>query len=375
MGKSASPSCPNLVPGTVFRVRAAALVCLGLACGASASNAHDGPALAAGAEPPVRIDTISGDSVHHSVCLAANGDVLVVYSQGRRVAADMRLCRSCDGGKTWREPVPLPPFADETAYVFPGGLNRLRDGRIVLSWSGPVDGHGRSPWFSISGDHGVTWSAPQAVPLAATTGFDCHRYGFLELPDDTWLFSLWNRAIRYDRKTGAAEPIDDVRHAGMVPMVRTAAGTLISGGTSNNRENGLRSTDGGKTWHPLYAFGFLNHGCPFDLTVLDHGWIVHTTIRYQLLADATHCPETGFQMVVSRDDGQTWGWPDAVTIYDKGRQIQAPRGGWPRTVQIDRHLLGTVFFDQDAELPGGGGLFMIRTPIASLRPGAKATGP
>jgi hypothetical protein len=343
------------------------LVCLGRACGVPDAAAQEVPAPDPGAEPPVRIDTISGDSVHPSACVAGNGDVLVVYSRGKRLAADMRLCRSSDGGKTWGEPLPLTPFADGTASVFPGGLNRLRDGRIVLSWSGPVDGRGRSPWFSISDDHGMTWSAPEAVPLSATTIFDCHRYGFLELSDDTWIFSLWNRAIRYDRTSGKAEPLDDVRHAGMVPMVRTADGTLVSGGTSNKRENGLRSTDGGKTWHPLYAFGFLNHGCPFDLTVLDNGWIVHTTIRYQLLADAKHCPETGFQMVISRDDGRTWDWPHAATIYDKGRAIQAPRGGWPRTVQIDRHLLGTVFFDQDAGLPGGGGLFMIRTPIAGLQ--------
>lgn len=343
------------------------LVCLCQTCVASVAMAGEKSGATAAAEPPVRIDTISGDSAHPSVCLTANGDVLVAWSRGRRLAEDMRLGRSCDGGKTWRSPEPLPPFADGSAAIYPGGLNRLADGRVVLSWSGPVDGHGRSPWFSISSDHGTTWSAPRAVPLSPSTNFDCHRYGFLPLPDDTWMFSLWNRAIVYDPKSETAEPIRDLRHAGMVPMVRTATGALISGGTSNKRENGLRSTDGGKTWQPLRAFSFSNHGCPFDLTVLDNGWIVHTTILYQLLADATHCPETGFQMVISRDDGQTWDWPNAVTIYDKGRQIQAPRGGWPRTVQIDRHMLGTVFFDQDAELPGGGGLFMIRTPIASLQ--------
>ena len=345
------------------------LVLLGGACGGQETAPRNGSADGGGR--PVRIDTISGDSVHPSLCAAKNGDLLVVYSRGGRVAGDMRLSRSSDGGKTWSEPAPLAALPDATSYVYPGGLTRLRDGRIVLSWSAPVDGRGRAPWFCVSGDDGISWTEPRLVPLEPTGDHDTHRYSFVELADGRWMFSLWNRAVVFDSAAGAATPLADERHAAMVPIVRTANGTLVSGGTSNKRENGLRSTDDGESWQPLRAFGHLNHGCPFDLTALDDGRIVHTTILYELRADATHCPETVFLMVVSRDDGRTWDWADAVTIYDKGAPIQAPRGGWPRTCQVDRQTLGTVFFDQDKDLPGGGGLFFLRTPLARLTPAGR----
>ena len=69
----------------------------------------------------------------------------------------------------------------------------------------------------------------------------------------------------------------------------------------------------------------------------------------------------GYQLVSSRDDGRTWDHDHAVEIHEPGRQIEGPRAGWPRTVQIDRDTLGTLLFDLDAAQAGGPGLFFIRT--------------
>jgi hypothetical protein len=68
--------------------------------------------------------------------------------------------------------------------------------------------------------------------------------------------------------------------------------------------------------------------------------------------------------VVSRDEGKTWEFEKAVEFYNPGRPI----GGraCPRTVQLDRGTIGTVFYDTDAKQPGGSGVFFLRTPITGL---------
>lgn len=67
---------------------------------------------------------------------------------------------------------------------------------------------------------------------------------------------------------------------------------------------------------------------------------------------------------MSRDDGQTWDTELAVRVYDSTRRI--PGRGWPRTVMVDAVSLGTLFFDLDADQPGGPGLFFVRTPLSLL---------
>ena len=63
-------------------------------------------------------------------------------------------------------------------------------------------------------------------------------------------------------------------------------------------------------------------------------------------------------------DGKTWGDREAVEIYNPGRRISGR--GWPRTVQLDKQTLGTLFYDLDSNQPGGPGLYFVRTPIAAL---------
>ena len=71
------------------------------------------------------------------------------------------------------------------------------------------------------------------------------------------------------------------------------------------------------------------------------------------------------RFVVSKDDGQTWDFKNALEYYNPGRPI----GGraCPRTVELDAKTLGTVFYDIDANQRGGAGVFFLRTPLARFK--------
>jgi hypothetical protein len=99
------------------------------------------------------------------------------------------------------------------------------------------------------------------------------------------------------------------------------------------------------------------------MIALSNGWLVASEVLG---------PGTGgdcWRFVVSRDDGKSWDFDGAVEFYNPGRAI----GGraCPRTVQLDKDTLGTVFYDVDAKQPGGPGVFFIRVPVSRLGPARK----
>ena len=68
--------------------------------------------------------------------------------------------------------------------------------------------------------------------------------------------------------------------------------------------------------------------------------------------------------IISRDDGKTWDTEHPVEFYNPGRPI----GGraCPRTVELDDQTLGTIFYDTDANQPGGSGVFFRTMPLERL---------
>ena len=122
---------------------------------------------------------------------------------------------------------------------------------------------------------------------------------------------------------------------------------------------GLRSTNVGSSWQPLYAFPYFGVA-GYDMNVLENGWVVLTSIVYGTGRDG----EWAYELIVSRDDGKTWATTNAVTVYSPGRPIKGR--GWPRTVQLDNKTLGTLFYDLDAKQTGGPGVFFVRTAISRL---------
>jgi hypothetical protein len=117
--------------------------------------------------------------------------------------------------------------------------------------------------------------------------------------------------------------------------------------------------DDGQTWQALGVFPYFGVA-GYDLTVLNNGWIVLTYIVYGVGVDG----EFSYELVVSRDDGQSWDFDHAWEIYNPGRRIGGR--GWPRTVQIDADTLGTVYYDLSATQPGGPGVFIVKTSLAQL---------
>lgn len=344
----------------------------------------------------MRVGDVVGGHVHPSLCVTQSGAVLAVYNEDGGGAAVLKICRSEDGGRTWSPPAPIPASANRSRRgVYPGSLSVLRTGRIVLQWApyyelgehqhgdpghfavagdiGPGEVY-RVPEYCVSDDDGNTFGPTvfQIGPHYNLTNYSELRFPLVEQEDGTWILPFYDRTVAYDPKTKTVLPFGDGRNHGMVPIVKTTSGALISGAPQEHSPipvgkpdatgrmvEGLRSENNGHSWtalHQLSHFGV----CGYDLTALDNGWVVHTAVIYGAGVDG----EFAYELWTSRDDGRTFDRRNAVEIYNPGRRITGR--GWPRTVQLDAETLGTLFYDLDETQDGGPGVFFVRTPISAL---------
>ena len=323
-----------------------------------------------GLSEPIRIADVIDGHVHPALGRTRGGALLAVYNIQGGGGKELLLCRSSDGGLTWSAPRAVPHICG--CSIYPGSLTTLQDGRMLLNWSCYRDADRamwREPQFALSEDDGETWSRPHSYPIDDHTSSTCMRHPVVELSETAWICPFYDRTVLYDPAGDRVAPFGDGRNHGMVPMVRTGRGTLISGapqgeapvpvGVPGNMVRGLRSTDGGASWQALGVFPHFGVA-GYDLQVLTNEWIALTYIVYGVGVDGEH----SYELAVSRDDGANWDFAGAVEIYNPGRRIGGR--GWPRTVQIDGETLGTLFYDLSPEQEDGPGLYMARTKLAVL---------
>jgi photosystem II stability/assembly factor-like uncharacterized protein len=148
--------------------------------------------------------------------------------------------------------------------------------------------------LSVSSDDGVTLSEPRN--LGKNQDPKVHsviRHPIVELGPTAWLFPLTDRTVLPNPQTGEESPFGDQRNHGLVPIVRTPKGTLVSG-------KGLRSTDGGKTWQEIKPFpDVASQGWRHEMVALKNGWLLAS----QIVGPGVGGERTNF--IVSRDDGKS----------------------------------------------------------------------
>jgi hypothetical protein len=305
-----------------------------------------------GLPPPVRIDSGVSGHIHPALCITKKGTLVAMYCKSEY--QPYLITRSTDGGKTWSKPA-LFPHTVKT-QVYPGSLTTLADGRLVHAWNVwfAVSEKARSRYvaYSISSDDGLTWSEPKSLAKSKDPKIESViRHPLVELSANEWLLPLMDRTVVYNPQTGEETPLGDRPH-GLVPIVRTAKATLVSG-------KGLRSTDGGKTWQEIKPFPDVSsQGWRHDMIALENGWLLAS----QIVGAGVGGEKIHF--IVSRDDGQSWDLDHPVLFYGPSRPI----GGraCPRTVQLDPQTLGTIFYDTDPKQPGGSGVFFRTTAMERL---------
>jgi len=292
----------------------------------------------------VRLESGVSGHIHPSLCVCKNGVLVAIFCK-----SEFKPClitRSTDGGKTWSKPGLFPHTVDTDIY--PGSLTTLSDGRIVHMWNVwfkvGEKSKSRHVAYSISSDEGVTWSKLESLSKNSDEKVESViRHPFVELSKNEWLLTLMDRTVVYNPVSKTEKPFGDGRKHGLVPIVKSTAGTLISG-------KGLRSTDGGNSWNEIKNFPDISsQGWRHQMVSLPDGSVFVSQIPGPGIGGEK------IQFIVSKDDGKSWASDSPVEFYNPGRAI----GGraCPRSVAMDSKTLGTIFYDVDGKQIGGSGVF------------------
>lgn len=288
------------------------------------------------------------------------------------------LSRSSDGGMTWTEPVKIFDLPKADDGVDAHGV--LRDGTILygaVSYGWEGERYSYKNWYANSyiirsQDQGHTWSEPAKVNIAPFTW--AYPFGrIIELADGQLLMTMYGGYLPLSLRGPAANDKDDVTRE-----------MRKLGDQKPEQQRGdfafiIKSKDGGKTWGDLHviARGF-NETCPVLLpnqrilvamrsteggaytatSYSDDGgntWSLPIQISNQsehpadllllksgelLLTHGQRNKPYGVQVMVSKDNGTTWGANRVMLAWD-GDHMDL---GYPVTVQRKDGKLVTAYY-------------------------------
>ncbi len=301
--------------------------------------------------------------IHPSICRAQDGTLIVVYK-----GANVLMCsRSLDQGATWSTPKAIATSATRPAVirevkkyeVYPGTVDTLPDGRILVTWNYIADDKAKDGYYerallySISDDQGRSWSEQRLIGPADGKHLGAVRHNVLPWKGGRWLLPLRVGVPRlFEPATGEliAFPLvgpDGVQHE-FQQIVQTAGGSLLAMGPVL-----LRSTDKGVHWKKVEGFPAVpdqrDNAEGRYLTTLSDGRVLVTWGRGQ--------KNRGLTYNLSPDDGQTWETRRTVLLLPD--TPVAARYYSARTIQVDGKHMGTVFMNRD-------GVHFLKVPLKRL---------
>ncbi|MAV33955.1 MAG: hypothetical protein CMJ59_00720, partial [Planctomycetaceae bacterium] len=297
------------------------------------------------------------------VCRLANGDLLAVFYAGRdhmgwphpELPRRGRIClmRSIDEGATWSKPKTL---IDEPIGERDPSISQLKDGTVICTYYGTIwyeRGRTCDVYTIRSRDNGQTWhETPAKVPAPWYT--EAQRQDVIAKAGPPATVASNRDPIREEFKA-----INATRR----PVRELSDGTLIlpiygQYGDEPYRCALARSRDGGKTWGDVSMISETHHHCEPDVIELpdrrllcvmrpcmcrsfstDQGrtWSEPTrllrgeapslflTSDRVVLCGHRERPGTRTGLIMSTDDGETWGLP---------RMIDFAGGAYPSFVEL-----------------------------------------
>ena len=314
------------------------------------------------ASEPVQIakGPISGH-VHPSIAKSAEGTLHVAYKSGQA----LKISRSSDAGASWSEPAEIPTTAirpdsirEVKRYeVYPGTLDALPDGRLLLTWNYIADDkatdgyYERALLYSLSSDDGKTWSDQGLIGPVDGTHLGAVRHNVLPWKGGNWLLPLRVGPPRvFDPKSTymTVFPLtgpDEKQHE-FQQISRTASGAMLAMGPVL-----LRSTDEGESWaevdFPVSPKERDNLEGRF-LTPLENGGVVVTW--------GSGHKNKGLHFNYSPDNGLTWNSEAVVLLPDTAilaRYYSA------RAIQIDADHIAMVYMN-------GSGVYFLKVALTQL---------